>query len=308
MSSLGITYFCKSNIFYQNNALQHTKCLITQTEDLYPLKGYEKNYLVKSKSSGFVFCSKIPTEEEIYNHYNNYPIGYGADSAITTIRINEVLDGFEKFRKTNKMLDVGCGPGLFLIEAKKRGWEVYGTEFTDNQLTYLENKGINTLKGKLNNASFEDELFDVIISSEVIEHINNPVEEIQHFHRLLRKGGVVYITTPNFNALERYLLKGDYDIIEYPEHLSYYTPKTIDLLLTQNGFKKLKITTTGISLARIKKSLKRKNNESTENIASDEMLREQLETGYKRHIKSFINGLLNFFGIGNSLKVWYVKV
>jgi 2-polyprenyl-3-methyl-5-hydroxy-6-metoxy-1,4-benzoquinol methylase len=308
LSSLGNTYFCKSNIFYQNNTLQHTKCLITQSEDLYPLKGYEKNYLVKSKSSSFVFCSKIPTEEEIYNHYNNYPIGYGADSAITNIRINEVLDGFEKFRKTNKMLDVGCGPGLFLIEAKKRGWEVYGTEFTDNQLTYLKDKGINTLKGKLSDDSFENELFDVIISSEVIEHINNPVEEIQQFHRLLRKGGVVYITTPNFNALERYLLKGDYEIIEYPEHLCYYTPKTINLLLTQNGFEKLKITTTGISLARIKKSLKRKNNESTENVASDEALREQLETGYKRHLKSFINGLLNFFGIGNSLKVWYVKV
>lgn len=308
MSSLGITYFCKSNIFYQNNALQHTKCLITQTEDLYPLKGYEKNYLVKSKSSGFVFCSKIPTEEEIYNHYNNYPIGYGADSAITTIRINEVLDGFEKFRKTNKMLDVGCGPGLFLIEAKKRGWEVYGTEFTDKQLTYLKDKGINTLKGKLNDDSFENELFDVIISSEVIEHINNPVEEIQQFHRLLRKGGVVYITTPNFNALERYLLKGDYEIIEYPEHLCYYTPKTIDLLLTQNGFKKLKITTTGISLARIKKSLKRKNNEPVSGTINDERLRENLEKGFNKQVKNGINFFLNLFRIGNSLKVWYVKV
>ena len=289
------------------NSSFHTKCLITNAQDLYPLKGYEKNYLVKSKSSGFVFCSKIPTEEEILNHYNNYPIGYGADSTITTIRINEVLDGFEKFRKNNKMLDVGCGPGLFLIEAKKRGWEVYGTEFTDKQLVYLKDKGINTLKGKLTNNSFEDGLFDVIISSEVIEHINNPVEEMQQFHRLLRKGGVVYITTPNFNALERYLLKGDYEIIEYPEHLSYYTPTTINLLLTNNGFEKLKITTTGVSIARIKKSLKRKNNESTELVASDETLREQLETGYKRHIKSFINGMLNFLGIGNSLKVWYVK-
>lgn len=285
----------------------HTNCLITGTEDLFPLEGYEKNYLVKSKSSGFVFCSKIPTEEELFNHYNNYPIGYGVDSAITTSRINEVLDVFEKFRQTNKMLDVGCGPGLFLIEAQKRGWEVYGTEFTDNQLAYLNNKGINTLKGKLSNDSFENELFDVIISSEVIEHINNPVEEMQQFHRLLRKGGLVYITTPNFNALERYLLKGDYDIIEYPEHLCYYTPKTIDLLLTNTGFKKLKVTTTGISIARIKKSLKHKNNESIEQISSDEALREQLEIGYKRHIKSFINGMLNFLGIGNSLKVWYVK-
>jgi len=290
------------------NSSFHTKCLITNAQDLYPLKGYEKNYLVKSKSSSFIFCSKIPTEEEIVEYYSNYPIGYSADLAITTIRINEVLDEFEKFRKTNNLLDVGCGPGLFLIEAQKRGWEVYGTEYTDKQINYLKEKGINTYQGKLNNNAFQSEQFDIIISSEVIEHINNPVEEMQHFHRLLRKGGLVYITTPNFNALERYLLKGDYEIIEYPEHLSYYTPTTINLLLTNNGFEKLKITTTGVSIARIKKSLKRKNNESTELVASDETLREQLETGYKRHIKSFINGMLNFLGIGNSLKVWYVKV
>ena len=289
------------------NFEKHQRCLITNALDLYPLKGYEKDYLVKSKSSGFVFCERIPTNEELLNHYNNYPIGYGVDSAITTTRINEALDGFEKFRKTNKMLDVGCGPGLFLIEAKKRGWEVYGTEFTDNQLQYLNDKGIKTLKGKLSIDSFEAGMFDVIISSEVIEHINNPVEEMQHFYRLLRKGGLVYITTPNFNAIERFFLKGNYNIIEYPEHLCYYTPKTINLLLSNNGFKKLKVTTTGISIARIKKSLRRKNNESTENVASDEALREQLETGYKRYIKLFINGILNLFGVGNSLKAWYVK-
>lgn len=285
----------------------HNKCLITGASDLYPLKGYEENYLVKSKSSGFVFCYRIPTEEELLAHYNNYPIGYGTDSLITIKRINEVLDEFEKFRKTNKILDVGCGPGLFLIEAKKRGWEVYGTEYTDKQLEYLENKGIKTLKGKLKDDSFEDEIFDVIIYSEVIEHINNPLEEMKHFHRLLRKGGLVYITTPNFNAIERFLLKGNYNIIEYPEHLCYYTPKTINILLTRSGFKKLKITTTGFSIARIKKSFRRKNNIPTENIASDEVLREQFEIGYKRFIKFFINGLLNLFGIGNSLKAWYVK-
>ena len=232
---------------------QHRKCLLCNSFKLVSLKGYEKNYLVKCKSCGFVFCSRVPTDEEISAHYNNYPIGYGGDSLITIKRINEVLDEFEQFRKINKMLDVGCGPGLFLIEAKKRGWEVYGTEYTDKQVEYLKAKGITTFKGKLNDKSFGDEKFDVIISSEVIEHINNPIEEITNFYRLLRIGGLLYITTPNFNCIERLLLKGDYNIIEYPEHLCYYTPKTIDFLLSNNGFKKIKITTTGISIAQIKK-------------------------------------------------------
>ena len=185
------------------NFEKHQKCLITNAKDLYPLKGYEKDYLVQSKSSGFVFSSRIPTEEGLIAYYSNYPIGYNAESEITNIRINEVLDEFEKFRNTNNMLDVGCGPGIFLVEAKKRGWNVYGTEYTDKQIEYLNDRDIKTFKGKLTNEAFEPDFFDVIISSEVIEHINNPVEEMQHFNRLLRKGGLVYITTPNFNSIER---------------------------------------------------------------------------------------------------------
>ncbi len=286
---------------------QFTKCLITGKQDLYPLSGYEKDYLVKSKSSQFVFSSRIPTEKEILDHYNNYPIGYNSESDITRIRINELLDGFEKFRETNNLLDVGCGPGLFLIEAKKRGWNVFGTEFTDNQINYLKEKGVNTFQGKLTPTSFAPESFDVIISSEVLEHINNPIEEMGLFNSFLRKGGLTYITTPNFNAIERYLLKGTYNVIEYPEHLCYYTPKTIDLLLIKTGFKKVEIKTTGISIARIKNSLKKESFDHENNINNDEELRQSLEKGYKKQLKNFINWLLTTFKVGNSMKVWYVK-
>lgn len=281
---------------------EFNQCLITGNKDLIPLVGYEDNYLVKSKSSGFVFCSKIPTEEELINYYSNYPIGYGADSPLNIKRINERLDEFEQFRANNKILDVGCGPGIFLTEAKKRGWEVYGTEFTDNQIKYLKEKGINTFKGKLNKKSFSEGLFDVIVSSEVIEHINNPLEEINLFNLFLRKGGLLYITTPNFNSIERYILKGKYNVIQYPEHLCYYTPKTINLLLTKNGFKKLKLTTTGFNPSRFKSSLNQNNNPS-----SSEELRESMEKGFKNLIKNIINWFLNLFKIGNSLKVWYIK-
>jgi 2-polyprenyl-3-methyl-5-hydroxy-6-metoxy-1,4-benzoquinol methylase len=286
---------------------KHKACLLTGSKDLYPLKNYESNYLVKSKSSGFVFCEKIPSEEELISHYNSYPIGYNHDSLVTRKRIHTFLDGVEKYRKTNRILDVGCGPGLFLIEAKKRGWEVYATEYSERQIAYLSEQGIQAKKGKLNNNLFENEAFDVVISSEVIEHINNPLEEMQQFYRLLRKGGLVYITTPNFNAFERLWFKNHWEIIEYPEHLCYYTPKTIHLLLSKSGFVKLKITTTGISLDRIKRAKAKKNNSDLNVSCSDEKLRVQLDTGYKKWIKAWLNYILNLFGIGNSLKVWYEK-
>ncbi len=62
-------------------------------------------------------------------------------------------------------------------------------------------------EGKLNPKNYTDEEFDVITSFEVLEHINNPVEEIKIFHKLLRLGGLVYLTTPNFNSISRYYFK-----------------------------------------------------------------------------------------------------
>jgi len=285
-----------------------TECLITGKKDLYPLKGYEKDYLVKSKSSSFVFSSKIPSQKEILDVYKNYPVGYNTDSPINNTRVSELLESFERFRRTNKILDVGCGPGLFLIEAKKRGWEVFGTEFTDEQITYLNDKGIQTYQGKLSPTSFEKESFDIIISSEVIEHINNPMEEMSLFNSFLRKGGITYITTPNFNAIERFLLKGKYNIIHYPEHLCYYTPKTINLLLEKCGFEKIITTTTGTSFTRIKNSLSNKEQTYVDNLDNDSTLRTSLESGYKSYLKTFANYLLNYFKIGNSLKAWYIKL
>ncbi len=284
----------------------HKNCLICPSNNIKILTDYKKNYLVKCKSCGLVFCSRIPSEEELINHYSNYPIGYNADSIITRNRINELLDEFENFRINNKILDVGCGPGIFLIEAQKRGWDVYGTEFTDKQLEYLLNKGIKTLKGKLARDSFEPNMFDVIISSEVIEHIYNPIEEINNFHRLLRKGGLLYLTTPNFNAIERFILKENYRIIEYPEHLCYYTSKTLHFLLSNSGFKKYKLITSGFSIDNFKRSMLINSNEPM-NIKTDELIREKLEYGFMRYFKKVINYILNLLGIGNSLKAWYIK-
>jgi 2-polyprenyl-3-methyl-5-hydroxy-6-metoxy-1,4-benzoquinol methylase len=284
-----------------------TRCLISNTEDLYPLKGYERHYLVKSKSSGFVFCNKIPTQQELYNHY----LTYNREdylSPVTIKRLNEVLDSFEPYRKTNKILDIGCGVGFMLEQAKKRGWDVYGTEYTEKAIEICEAKGIKMSKGKLDPAWFENESFDVITSLEVIEHINNPIEEVGHFRNLLRKGGLLYFTTPNFNAIERFILKDQYNIIGYPEHLCYYTPRTINYLLSKNGFSKKGLLTTGFSVTRIKTSTGQSNEGLISATSSDELIRNKLEDNpFFSIAKKLLNKTLTLLGIGNSLKGWYVK-
>lgn len=291
----------------QDVAQHHTKCLISGSEKLKPLKGYERHYLVKSQPVGFIFCSRIPTVTELISYYDKYPRNDYL-SPVTVKRYNELLDQFEKYRKTGKMLDVGCGIGLFLIEAKKRGWEVYGTEFTDRAIEICREKGIQMEQGKLDPAWYTENSFDVVTSWEVMEHINNPLEEVSNIRQILRPGGLFFFTTPNFNAFERYVLKSNYNVIEYPEHLCYYTKRTMNYLLKNNGFSREKMTTTGISLTRIRTSMKQGKEKLISATSTDELLRTSLEKNIiKRGLKNTVNGILNLLGIGNSLKGWYVK-
>jgi 2-polyprenyl-3-methyl-5-hydroxy-6-metoxy-1,4-benzoquinol methylase len=135
------------------------------------------------------------------------------------------------------VLDIACGDGHFLERFKELGCQVYGTEYDRESTSICEAKGITMLSG-----SFMPQLpdrisagFDLVILTEVIEHINNPNEVLGHIYKLLKPGGLIFITTPNFDSLERLILGPKWGIILYPEHISYYSPKTLDIYFNKTG-------------------------------------------------------------------------
>ena len=252
---------------------------------------------------------RIPTEEELDNHYSTY--SYASDRYLSDITIksyNALLNSFERYRENNRILDVGCGRGWFLEEARKRGWAVYGTEYSKKAIEICESKGIRMKEGKLDSTSFDTKEFDVVTSFEVIEHINNPNEELNHINLLLRSGGFFYCTTPNFNSIMRYYLKSDYNIIEYPEHLSYYTKTTLNNAAVRNGFDIVKVLSTGLSITRIKTSKKISSEKLASENSSDELLRQKInKKWYLNLTKHLTNKILTATSLGMTLKGYYVK-
>lgn len=293
----------------------HSNCLICNSINLSKLDGYTKYSLVKCADCGFVFMQQIPTADELEKHYSNY--SYSREQYLSPITIknyNILLDEFEKYRSTNRLLDIGCGMGFFLEQAKKRGWEVYGTEYSTKAVEINRAKGINMLEGQLNSAAFSEKEFDIITSFEVIEHINNPQEEVKHIYNLLRNGGLFYCTTPNFNSILRFYLKEDYNVIGYPEHLSYYTKKTLNKLLIDNGFSKIKTYAHGISITRFETSKAQKNTTSEPTViigdqTADEKIRVQMDKKpYLLYAKNVANFFLSATGLGMGLKGYYEKI
>ncbi|HQU99757.1 MAG: class I SAM-dependent methyltransferase [Bacteroidia bacterium] len=279
-------------------------CIICNAPQLLAMPAYAHSYLVRCKACNFVFCSEIPTTQTLSDFYSRYPVSNSL-SQLTAKRYDEWLDSFEPFRKLNTILDVGCGDGYLLERAILKGWKVFGTEYTDRQVKQGIAKGINMHQGALDISNYAVNSFDVICSIEVIEHINNPMEELSKFNYLLRQGGAVYVTTPNFNALSHDYFKAQWNIITYPEHLCYFTKSTLINAFLRNGFKCSRFITTGISVKRYKQSVR---NDRSIARSTDEQVRNKVEEKwYLRIVKNSINSLLTLFSKGDTLKGLFIK-
>ncbi|MGB9621256.1 MAG: class I SAM-dependent methyltransferase [Brevinematia bacterium] len=160
-----------------------------------------------------------------------------------------------KFSFTNKkLLDIGCGIGVFLEVAKERGFDVKGIDI-NKDIIYVVNPDIRENIEIVDIMDFNtDEKFDVISMWFVLEHIPYVEEVIKKVWNLLKYGGVFALSTPNgFGASSRYNLSWYLSV--FPEdHLYEFSQKGISYLLRRNNFVIRRIVNTGFHPERISKN------------------------------------------------------
>jgi 2-polyprenyl-3-methyl-5-hydroxy-6-metoxy-1,4-benzoquinol methylase len=284
--------------------MEQELCPLCKNKEIRILKGFEKNLLNKCLSCNFIFSSRIPEAKVLEDHYNNYG-NYNGLSDITFNRFDELLTTFSAYRKCNNILDFGCGEGFFLERAKMKGWNTYGIEYGKEAIKICQTKGINMIDS---NQPSLFEKFDVAYISEVIEHISYPLEILRQIHLYLRPGGILYITTPNFNSISRYYVGNKWNIISYPEHLSYFTTKTLKKSLKLTNYKIEKIKTHGISMTRIQNSRNTGKNTNRNTANTDEKLRQLTEATLLFYlVKRFLNFLFQITYKGDTIKCYAIK-
>lgn len=154
----------------------------------------------------------------------------------------------ETLASPGRLLDVGCGNGLFLEAASARGWEVAGVELSAPAAAEARRRvGERVSLGTLEDAKFSEDAFDVVTLWEVIEHVPHPVRLLSEIRRVLRPGGMLLLSTPNADSLFHrgarwsYLLTlGQWSFparrIYFSGHLFYFTGQTLTAALSKAGF------------------------------------------------------------------------
>jgi 2-polyprenyl-3-methyl-5-hydroxy-6-metoxy-1,4-benzoquinol methylase len=135
-----------------------------------------------------------------------------------------------------KLLDVGCGSGLWLILMRELGWEVEGVDFDGASVNLAVEQGLKVHQGSLEQQTFSCSSFDAITLNHVIEHVPDPVQILSECARILKPGGQLIIATPNASAFGHRVFGKNWRGLEPPRHLYLFTPASMRSLLSQAGF------------------------------------------------------------------------
>jgi len=184
--------------------------------------------------------------EGLPQHYKDSYFSYYAHDELTGTRnaiYSHALDLIERETAVGKILDVGCGCGFFLKEAKNRGWNITGIDPSQESIAY--SKGLLGLsfthEGTLNDISQENE-FDVITMINVMGLSSDPWVDLEKAKALLKEKGLLYFRLPNgifHSALFRFFIRFKMSYLTkffLVSHKYSLTPRFIRRLLSDYGF------------------------------------------------------------------------
>jgi 2-polyprenyl-3-methyl-5-hydroxy-6-metoxy-1,4-benzoquinol methylase len=141
-----------------------------------------------------------------------------------------------------KLLEIGSSVGLFLEEARERGWDAVGIEPSRWAAESARARGLAIFNGTLGEFVAEGEAFDLVVSWDVFEHLEDPLAALHRAYELLRPGGFLVFTTVNLGGLGRKLFRGRWPWF-MRMHLHYFTRKSLTRMVRSSGFEVLSTST-----------------------------------------------------------------
>ncbi len=154
-----------------------------------------------------------PVEASLYNDEYYMSKNHGYEEFL---RGYKLLPQFEKFifdniKKTDKVLDIGCGRGEVIVRCAKKGIICFGVDYSKSAISIckevLKNQKIRSDRAKVMNAKkleFKDKQFDIVIMMDVVEHLHDweLAKALSEARRVLKPRGKILIhTSPNKNNM-----------------------------------------------------------------------------------------------------------
>jgi|SRR3989338_7391475 len=165
-----------------------------------------------------------------------YSLGYGR--SFQNVYFQNIFNPLKKYLrdiKKGKVLDIGCAYGIMLKKFPTT-FEKFGIDISKHAIDEAKKRmpeATFKVAGAEDPFPFPKSSFDVIISNDVLEHLENPRAALEHMHAALKRHGILYVNTPNFNWLRKnFFAYAD----KREHHISLFPHRKLEKLLEDVGF------------------------------------------------------------------------
>jgi SAM-dependent methyltransferase len=188
-----------------------------------------------------------------------YPTGYDAHAlpANAVLRVLATLlfetrwrralrrEPFSALRKRpgGRLLDVGSGRGDAGIVLRRAGWEVTGLEPSADAAAEAQQRGVQAEIGTLTDGVERAGGYDAVLFNHSLEHVVEPLDDLGVARSLLRPGGLLLVSVPNFGSWQARRFGSRWFHLDLPRHRSHFTSRGLERLLRRAGFAGLRTST-----------------------------------------------------------------
>jgi SAM-dependent methyltransferase len=279
-------------------------CLGSRSRELGVANGFPVRSCAACRT---IFTARLPEEDDAEDYGSYYHEGNLEVPDFVRRRLEEIVSGFDRHRRLNSWLDVGCGAGTLLHAVAARGWDGIGTEIASVAVDKLRSEGLDVRRGELGELDLPPGGFDVVSMIEVLEHVPFPDALLESCRTLVRPGGALYITTPHARGLSGRLLGARWQVVGPPEHLQLYSTRGLRTAVTRAGFSRGSVETHGVNPKALRDALlpSRDGAEPGESpVSSAYRLNEALSSSRRGVLaKRAANGILDATRLGDNLKL-----
>ena len=222
---------------------------------LVSVEGYDA---IQCEPCGFVHVVPLPSAQELEDYYRtsfyeeskpDYFASAERDREWLNIGYDMKLDMLDEAlaplandpARPRRVLDIGSGPGHFLLRAKERGWTPVGLETSPAAVEISRALGVEVHEGYFDGSELPElGQFDAIHMQHVLEHAPDPVGLLEGLPSLLKPDGAICIEVPNDFSIVQDILHNSMDFpawwVAPPEHLNYFSKESLGKLVAKSGF------------------------------------------------------------------------
>ncbi|MFH2058571.1 MAG: class I SAM-dependent methyltransferase [Pseudomonadota bacterium] len=156
-------------------------------------------------------------------------------SHVSVLRFKEWIFGIFVTKRKGRILDYGCGSGVYMSMLDAKKWEKYSADMFDPDEAFKKyNKDINYTN--ITKESLPDGIsYDVIRMNHVLEHLKDPEKVLRNLSSKLKENGEIVIAVPNGDSIG--YLKKKYGLWDAPRHLFWFNEKNLKQLIEKVGLK-----------------------------------------------------------------------